>query len=77
MRILEWKSLSAPERRAALERPAQRNADSVALEAQRIIDAVRRDGDAALFELTQRFDGVRLGQLAVSEREFAAGRARP
>jgi len=71
MRILEWKSLSAPERRSALERPAQRNAESVALEAKRIIDAVRRDGDAALFELTQRFDGVRLDRLAVSEGEFA------
>ena len=71
MRILEWNSLSAPERRSALDRPAQRNAESVALEAQRIIGAVRRDGDAALFELTQRFDGVRLDRLAVSEAEFA------
>src|SRR5208283_5913441 len=71
MRILEWKSLSAPERRSALDRPAQRNADSVALEARRIIDAVRLDGDAALYELTQRFDAVRLDHLAVAEREFS------
>jgi histidinol dehydrogenase len=71
MRILEWKSLSAAERRAALQRPAQRDAERVAREARAIIDAVRRDGDAALVDLTLRFDGVRLSELAVSAQEFA------
>jgi len=72
MRILDWNSLSQSERRAALLRPAQREARGVASAAQQIIDAVRRDGDAALIELTQRFDGVRLAELAVSAQEFAA-----
>ena len=48
MRILDWKSLSPPERRAALQRPAHRDAKAVAAQAQEIIDRVRRDGDAAL-----------------------------
>jgi histidinol dehydrogenase len=72
MRILDWKSLSAAERQAALRRPAQRDAQTVAAAAREIIDAVRRGGDAALFELTERFDGVRLAELAVSAQEFAA-----
>jgi histidinol dehydrogenase len=72
MRILEWKSLSDAERRAALQRPAQHDSARVALTAREIIDAVRRDGDAALVEFTHRFDGVRLADLAVSEEEFTA-----
>jgi len=39
-----------------------------------VLDAVRRDGDAALRALTRRFDGVELESLAVSEAEFAAAR---
>jgi histidinol dehydrogenase len=46
MRILDWKSLTALERRDALRRPAQRDAASVKAAAQDIIDAVRRHGDA-------------------------------
>ena len=72
MRILDWNSLSAAERRAALQRPAQRDAESVASAARRIIDAVRRGGDAALMELTEKLDGVRLGCTAVSAQEFSA-----
>jgi histidinol dehydrogenase len=72
MRILRWNSLSRTEQAAVLRRPAQRDAAATAEAAQRIIDAVRHDGDAALIELTQRFDGVRLHDLAVSAPEFAA-----
>jgi histidinol dehydrogenase len=71
MRILDWKSLSSAARRAALQRPAQRDAERVAREAQEIIDRVRRDGDAALIDLTDRFDGVRIADLAVTGEEFA------
>jgi len=72
MHILDWTSLSQAGRQAALERPAQRDAKRVAAAAREIIDAVRRDGDAALIELTDRFDGVRLAELAVSAQEFSA-----
>jgi histidinol dehydrogenase len=72
MRILDWSSLSQPEQDAALQRPAQRDAKATAAAAQHIIDAVRMGGDAALVELTQRYDGVVLKELAVSEEEFAA-----
>ncbi len=36
-----------------------------------ILDAVKRDGDAALRRLTQKFDRVEIDQLLVSEDEFA------
>jgi len=72
MRILDWKSLNAAQRSQALQRPAQRDAASTQEAAQGIIDAVRRDGDAALLALTEKFDEVRLDSLRVTPQEFAA-----
>jgi histidinol dehydrogenase len=71
MRILHWNSLSKDERRKVLERPAQRDSARTASDVRAIVDAVRRDGDAALRELTRRFDGAGVESLAVSAREFA------
>jgi histidinol dehydrogenase len=73
LRALDWTTLSTDERHAALERPAQRGALRIARETAEIVEAVRRGGDAALLELTERFDEVRLlGSLEVSEAEFEA-----
>lgn len=72
MRVLDWTSLSTAERRAALERPVQRDAERIAREAAEIVAAVRRGGDATLRELTERFDGARMGALEVSEPEYEA-----
>lgn len=71
MRLLNWNSLSQSERDATLARPAQRDPRATAAAAAGIIAAVRRAGDDALRDLTQRFDGVRLGELKVSEAEFS------
>ncbi len=71
MRILDWQSLNADQRLAALERPAQRDAAEVNATAKAIIDRVRRDGDAALFALTEQFDQARLEALAVAPSEFS------
>jgi len=71
MRVLDWKSLSAVERRDALKRPAQRDAARVSATAQDIIERVRREGDAALLALAEQFDGVRLAELQVTAEEFA------
>jgi histidinol dehydrogenase len=72
MRVLDWTTLSTAERRTALARPAQRDAARIAREAAEIVAAVRRGGDAALLDLTERFDAVRLGSLEVSDAEFEA-----
>jgi histidinol dehydrogenase len=71
MRILDWKSLTAAERREALQRPTQSNAGQVAAAAQSIVDAVRREGDAAVLALTERFDQVRLSAMRVTPQEFS------
>src|SRR5687768_3478792 len=70
--LLEWSSLSADERRAALRRPAQADTDGLHRRVSEIIKDVRSRGDAALFEFTERFDGVKLQVLEVSAAEFAA-----
>jgi histidinol dehydrogenase len=75
MRLLHWNSLSQSARDAALARPAQRDPQATAAAAAGIIEAVRRGGDDALRDLTQRFDHVRLGNLAVSEAEFSQAAA--
>ena len=67
---LDWTSLDAAAREAALQRPAQAVSASVRASVETIVDLVRRDGDAALFALTQRFDGAALDTLIVDEREF-------
>jgi histidinol dehydrogenase len=71
MRVLDWKSMSAVQRRDALKRPAQRDAARVTATAQDIIERVRREGDAALLALTEQFDGVRIAELQVTAEEFA------
>ena len=60
MRILNWENLSGAERVEALRRPALRDAPAVADAARSIIESVRRDGDAAVLALTEKFDAVRL-----------------
>ncbi len=72
MNALTWKSLSAPARRAALQRPAQKAQKRTALVVAGIIALVRRGGDKALRRITAKFDGVKLASLRVSATEFAA-----
>ena len=74
IRILEWDALSAAERGAALARPTQEARADIAAVAADVVGIVRRDGDAALYSYTERFDGVRLDGLAVSAEEFSEAR---
>jgi histidinol dehydrogenase len=76
MRIIDWQSLEPRARREALARPVQGLREDVASGVREIIEAVRREGDAALRRLTERLDGVRLEELAVSSRELAAARGK-
>lgn len=75
MRILDWNTLDAAQRRSALQRP-QRAAQCEVLErAREIIERVRSGGDTALRELTARFDGQRVAQLCVPADAFRRARA--
>src|SRR5580693_7229954 len=71
MKILDWPELSEAARCGVLSRPAQNDAAKIAAAARAIIERVRREGDAALFSLTQEFDRVQLGALEVTRQEFA------
>jgi histidinol dehydrogenase len=71
MRILDWKSLSAAQRDQALRRPAQSGAAAAQEAAQSIVDAVRREGDAAVAAFTEKLDAVRPASLRVTPQEFA------
>ena len=72
MRILDWNSLAPVQREQALRRPAQQHAAAAQQAARDIIDAVRRDGDAAVQALTEKFDAVRPSSLQVTAQEFSA-----
>jgi len=70
-----WSTMSLAERTAVLQRPAVAAGENTLAAVRTIIAQVRKDGDAALRELTTRFDKVELGDLRVSDAEFAAARA--
>jgi histidinol dehydrogenase len=74
MRILDWDTLDAGQRRAALARPRLQSRPAAAEEAREIIASVRAGGDEALKRLTRRFDGVELDEFAVAPAEFAHAR---
>jgi len=71
IRIFDWSTLTAAERRAVLSRPAPESRADIAAVALDVVTAVRNQGDEALRAYTERFDKVRLDELAVSEEEFS------
>jgi histidinol dehydrogenase len=70
--LLEWSSLTAVQRIAALRRPAQSGAGELQARVLDIIKEVRARGDAAVLEYTRRFDGVTLQSIEVGTAEFAS-----
>ena len=70
MNIVRWSALDADARAGCLRRPTQAASAQVDADARAVIARVRRDGDAALAQLTQRFDGVALDDFAVGREEF-------
>ena len=75
MQLRVWQKLSPAERTAALTRPALGNDASLAPRVAEIIAKVRAEGDAALRELTAKFDRIELEELEVGPEEFAAAEA--
>ncbi|NID14005.1 histidinol dehydrogenase [Luteibacter yeojuensis] len=76
MKRIDWKTLDEMGRVEALARPAQSRAPGLRQGVEAIVAEVRARGDAALFELTARYDGVELDDLAVTAEEFDAAEAR-
>ncbi len=55
----------------SLFRRAEQDNGAITERVKEIVARVEREGDAALFDLAERIDGVRLSTLAVSDEEFA------
>ena len=72
MNILDWNALDADAQARALTRPVQTVAAQTRASVAELIEQVRSRGDAALREITARFDGVAPERFEVSEAEFAA-----
>lgn len=72
MNRLQWSQLSDSEQEQALQRPVQAVAARTRESVAALIAAVRDDGDAALREISLRFDGVAPASFEVNDEEFAA-----
>ncbi len=68
MKILTSQNLTIREISEKLRRPGGKSAQIVRT-VKNLMNRVRKDGDRALFEFAQRFDGVKLRSLAVSKKE--------
>ncbi|MDH3978230.1 MAG: histidinol dehydrogenase [Gammaproteobacteria bacterium] len=71
MKEFNWTALDAGQRETALSRPAVTGNPDLEDKVADIIARVREGGDAALLELTQRFDGITLESLRVTDEEMA------
>lgn len=69
---IDWSSLDQAARRQTLLRPVQQVAEDTRSAVAVLLAEVRERGDAALREITARFDKVALENFEVSEAEFAA-----
>ena len=76
MKRITWNTLDEVARRDALARPAQSRANELRRGVEQIIAAVRTNGDAALRELSARYDRCTLQAIEVSEEEFNAAEAK-
>ena len=76
MKRIDWNTLSEAERSEALARPAQSRAEALRTGVERIIAEVRANGDAALRELSARYDRCALDAIEVTEAEFKAAEAK-
>ena len=73
--IIDWCDADADARTELLRRPTQAVAAQTRSAVAQVLDDVRTRGDAALRELTERFDRVALADFEVGADEFAAAEA--
>src|SRR5699024_7529136 len=71
MKTLIWNNLDQQQRRQAMQRPAIGSSKTIQAAVDAIRELVLSQGDAALFQLNERFDKVKLTQLKVSKQQIA------
>ncbi|GAM62323.1 histidinol dehydrogenase [Vibrio ishigakensis] len=70
MRTVTWQTLSDEQQNAVLQRPAIAEGANITAAVSTVVDKVNKDGDAALKELTAKFDGVELENIRVTSQEI-------
>ncbi|HHP0510911.1 TPA: histidinol dehydrogenase [Vibrio harveyi] len=76
MRTVVWQSLSETQQDSILERPAITEGANITAAVSEVIAKVRKEGDAALLELTEKFDRVQPESIRVSTQEIDEASAR-
>ncbi|CAE6904765.1 histidinol dehydrogenase [Vibrio alginolyticus] len=76
MRTVVWQSLSENQQDSILERPAITEGANITAAVAEVIAKVRNEGDAALLELTEKFDRVKPDSIRVSAKEIDAASER-
>ncbi|PML59476.1 histidinol dehydrogenase [Vibrio lentus] len=76
MRTVVWQSLSESQQDSVLERPAIAEGANITATVSGVIAKVRNEGDAALKELTEKFDGVTPESIRVRSDEIEEACAR-
>ncbi|EGQ8134655.1 histidinol dehydrogenase [Vibrio parahaemolyticus] len=76
MRTVVWQSLSEEQQEAILERPAIAEGANITAAVADVIAKVRTQGDAALLELTEKFDRVKPESIRVPSKEINAASER-
>ncbi|MEZ0469931.1 histidinol dehydrogenase [Luteimonas salinilitoris] len=75
VRRLRWSALDDGARAQALARPVRATAEATRNDVAALVEDVRRRGDVALREITERLDGVALQEFEVGAEEFARAEA--
>lgn len=70
MQTLIWKDLTEPQRKEALTRPAISAAGNIKEAVDAIRENVLANGDKALFELSEKFDRVKLNSLVIAKQQI-------
>jgi histidinol dehydrogenase len=74
--MINWQQLSPYQQTELLNRPAIAESESLSAQVASIVSLVKAQGDKALFELTEKFDGISLSSLKLSEQAIAQAKAR-
>jgi histidinol dehydrogenase len=73
--LIQWQALSDRDQQAALARPAIAESGLLSQQVENILTNVRNNGDKALFDLTEKFDGVKLSTLKVNQEQISKAKA--
>lgn len=73
-KMINWQTLSAQEQKNALSRPAIADNALLSTQVSNILAQVKSRGDQALFEFTEKFDGVALSTLKVTSARIQAAK---